>query len=572
MIDELINKTAPYAPSKANSANNANSANGVQNPNDSAEAWSPPATLHSIELPEFPCDVFPSWLEAQIEAVAEATQTPRDLASMLGLSVGGAASAKVAEVEVWPGWEEPLNVYTVVALRSGSRKTTVYKRMFTPLEEYETLIVEETRVELAEQRTRYQIHEEKLKKARTKASRTDGDDCDALTAEALQAAADLEAIKVPAAPRLLVDDASPERLTTILADQGGRITLASPEGGVFDMMAGRYSQGIPNLDVYLKAHAGDTIRVDRVGRPADHVPKPALTMGLAVQPEVLQGLASKPGFRGRGLLARNLYSMPQDMLGRRIARPEPVPGDVEKTYKAKITQLLTLSPNLPDDEREPHILRFGPEAQDEMKRLLEWIEPKLAEGAEFGDMTDWAGKLAGAVARLSGILHMLEHAGEKEPWSHEVTADTFRRAELLGRYLIPHAKYALALMGSDPVVEDAKCILRWIERKAVEQFTKREAFEGTKGRFGKVGKLEPGLGLLVSHGYIRESEAQADRRGPGRKPSPTYEVNPLWLRDESKTERHSQYSHYSQNGNGDGSQREPDASEGLDAEEEEFVI
>ena len=39
-----------------------------------------------------------------------------------------------------------------------------------------------------------------------------------------------------------------------LAEQGGRIALLSDEGGVFDMMAGRYArQGILNLDVYLKA-------------------------------------------------------------------------------------------------------------------------------------------------------------------------------------------------------------------------------------------------------------------------------------------------------------------------------
>ena len=33
--------------------------------------------------------------------------------------------------------------------------------------------------------------------------------------------------------------------------------------------------------------------------------------------------------------------------------------------------------------------------------------------------------------------------------------------------------------------------------------------------------------MLVAHGYIRERPSP-ERPGPGRKPSPTYDVNPLW--------------------------------------------
>jgi replicative DNA helicase len=525
------------------SANSANSANGNQNLNEDPEPWSPPAAFHSYKLPEFPHDVFPSWMSDYTEALAESTQTPRDLPGMLGITIGALISAKIVQIEVWSGWTEPANLSTATALRSGSRKTTVFERMCAPVEEYEAWLIEDTAQEIAEQRTKYHIYEGRLKKTEQRAAKSEGDDLDMLTADAMQAASDLESIKVPAEPRLLVDDASPERLAALLAEQGGRIALMSAEGGVFDMMAGRYSQGIPNLDVYLKGHAGDALRVDRVGRAADFVRRPALTTGLAVQPDVLRGLASKPGFRGRGLLGRFQYAMPRDTLGSRRIRTEPVPCRVETEYAHKIKYILGLSPKLPDGEREPHTLRFSPEAQDGMERLMSWLEPRLAEGADFGDMTDWAGKLAGAVARIAGILHMLDYAGKMEPWKYEVSADTFRRAVKVGRYLIPHAKYALAFMGSDPTVEDAKYILRWVERKDCEWFTKREAFEGTKGRFGKVSELEPGLELLIAHGYIREDPSQPRPRGPGRKPSPRYEVNPL-----IKSEHRSQNSHNSQNG------------------------
>ena len=67
-------------------------------------------------------------------------------------------------------------------------------------------------------------------------------------------------------PRLLASgDVTPEKLVGLLAEQGGRIALMSPEGEAFGLMAGLYGNA-PNFEVFLKAHSGDTIRVDRVGR------------------------------------------------------------------------------------------------------------------------------------------------------------------------------------------------------------------------------------------------------------------------------------------------------------------
>jgi hypothetical protein len=275
------------------------------------------------------------------------------------------------------------------------------------------------------------------------------------------------------------------------------------------------------LTSIYKGHAGIDIRIDRIGRPA-------ITTGLAVQPDVLRGLANRPSFRGRGLLGRYLYSMPKDTLGTRKTKGTPVSRQVRDNYQHKIKSLLGLEPKKVNGVPEPHTLTFDQDAQAVMEGFVGWIEPKLADGGELGDMTDWAGKLAGAVARIAGILHIFDRAGEEAPWEHQIDADVVKRAIKIGMYLIPHAKYAMAFMGSDPAVEDAKYILRWIERGTVKIFTKRDALEGTKARFGKVSELENALELLVAHGYIREDPNQPQHRGPGRKPSPRYEVNPIF--------------------------------------------
>jgi replicative DNA helicase len=125
-----------------------------------------------------------------------------------------------------------------------------------------------------------------------------------------------EAVTVPAEPRLVADDITAEAAASLLAAQGGRLAVLSAEGDIFATLAGRYS-GTPNLDVFLKGHAGEMLRVDRKGRPAEYIEHAHLTLGLAVQPGVLRALADMPGFRDRGLLARILFSLPENTVGRR---------------------------------------------------------------------------------------------------------------------------------------------------------------------------------------------------------------------------------------------------------------
>src|SRR5205085_538628 len=139
-------------------------------------------------------------------------------------------------------------------------------------------------------------------RAASRASEAGQDGADALLQAAKDAALMAEAVTVPARPRLLVDDSTPEALTSILAAQGGRGAVMSAEGGVFDIIAGRYSR-FPSFDVYLKGHAGDELRVDRVGRKPEFIEHPAVTVGLAMQPAVLRQIAQRESFRGRGLLA-----------------------------------------------------------------------------------------------------------------------------------------------------------------------------------------------------------------------------------------------------------------------------
>lgn len=512
-----------------------------QKRNEGAEdgpPWEPPIPFADYKLPSFPVEVLPGWMRGFAAAEAEATQTPPDLAGMLALAVCAAAAAKKIVVHVREGWTEPVNLFVVVALPPASRKSVVFADIAEPVVEYEEELARQASPEIEEAKTRRRIIEQSLQQKQNEAARAkDAGEREQLTREATELARELTTTAVPAPPRLVADDCSPEKLAGLVNDQGGRIAILSPEGDTFDLMAGRYSNSTPNLGIYLKGHAGDTLRVDRVGRPPEYVKAPALTVGLAVQPDVLCGLIDKPGFRGRGLLARFLYSLPKSIVGRREDEPAPVPEHVRRAYRRNLRRLLEL-PAGTDDKGQPiaHALRLSPEAERVFATFRRQLEPQLAETGPLGSLQDWAGKLAGAVARIAGVLHIATHVETPAPWTKPINEETMQAAITLGKeYLITHAKAAFAEMGADPDIKAARYVLEWIERKGCEEFTKRDLHNGLQGRFKRVAELEPPLTLLVEHGYIRE-KITPERTGPGRKPSSVFEVNPLSTQSTQSTQ------------------------------------
>jgi hypothetical protein len=513
------------------------------------EVWEPPVAFGHFSPPRFPTETLPHWLREFVESEAIATQTPTDLAAWLALCLVATAVAKKVMISIKQGYREPLNIFSVTVLPPGNRKSAVFTDVMKPIAEYEKSECHRADFEISKATAVYKITEGRLKKAQDEAVKAKPQERERLVEEAASLAADLASTRVPKSPCFFVDDCTPEQLATILRDQGGRLAVLSPEGDVFDMMAGRYSSDrSSNLGVYLKGHAGDQLRVDRVGRPPDYVEQPALTVGLAVQPEVLRGLADKPGFRGRGLLGRFIYSLPQSLLGRRNVDAAPMPDSIRASYHSHIRKLLELPGTVDQGKHaDPQLLHLAPDAQASLRQFEALVEPQLAEFGELGGISDWAGKLVGAVARIAGLLHMATFADLDCPWQTPVSKDLVEGAILIGfSYMIPHAKAAFTEMGADTAVESARCILRWIDHTGATAFTKRDVHQGVKGSFKRVEELDIPLSVLEAHGYVRKMTVPK-REGPGRKPSPAYEVNPLWIRDAAGVSRAREHFENSEN-------------------------
>lgn len=491
--------------------------------------WPEVVSFEVRELPEFPAHCLPKSLREWVLAESHATQTPVDLAGLLALAVCSACLARLVVVEPRPSWREPVNLFVTVLLDPGNRKSAVFSDAMTPLRELEAELIEAARPSVARALSDRRQNERRLQKLE-KVAAEKGDDEAGHKAGNL--AADLASQVEPALPRLIVDDATSEKLGMMLAEQGGRIASMSPEGSVFDLMAGLYSKsGIPQFGVYLMGHSGDDLVVDRVSRKSVRVDRPALTCAYTMQPAVIEGLAENAAFRGRGLLARFLYAAPQSWIGRRKIAPAPVSNATRELYRQTVRTLA--------ESNSESVLHLSPDA---LVSLQEWeteIEDMLDDGGTMEIMRDWGAKLAGATLRIAAVLHCVEHGP-----AGQIETRTISAAIEISRYLVPHAEAVLNMMSAkeSPTDENARYVLRWIERHSKQQFTKSEAQHHGKRRFKKAEDIDTALTELSRRGLIRLKLTQAT--GPGRPPSPAYEVNPVVFAD-GNSKRRSHNSHNS---------------------------
>jgi hypothetical protein len=171
---------------------------------------------------------------------------------------------------------------------------------------------------------------------------------------------------------------------------------------------------------------------------------------------------------------------------------------------------------------------FSREADRVLKEFERHLEPQLAEGEALSCLAGWANKLAGAVARLSLVLHMAATLGAGEGWTDPIGAATVESAVKLGRdYFLPHASAAFGLMGADERTKDTSRVVAWLAKcesvkvwNGVNVISKSDIHRHVFGGTRTVEEVGAVCRVLCDHGYLRNV-------GPGwRRDVQLYEVNP----------------------------------------------
>jgi len=432
--------------------------------------WQTPISFDNYSrLPQFPTEVLPSIGREMVETVSRVNQVDKGLPGSMYLSVLSTCLSKKVLVSLG-SHKEPVNIYTCPILDPGERKTTTMNLMMDPVYEYQK------------------------KKAREIMGDEEGP------------------------PVYVVDDITSEALFKVMSENDERMSVISAEGGIFEVMAGRYnSNGNGNIDVYLKGHAGDRCSIHRISRESQSMDSPCLTISLAVQRNIIKEIGSNRQFRGRGLLARFLYSNCVHYAGYRSRQTEEIPDAIIQEYTSHVFGLMEIPLEL-------QVIKLSPDAQQAWDTFYDEVECDMKPGGKLEGIKDWGSKLPGAVARISGLLHYAEHG--KQSINKPISVGIVDDSVAIGRYYLEHALSTFGLMGEEPQVESAKKILEYLRHHKPDSFKGRDILRN-KSAFKKMEEIASGLKLLVERNYIREKERNTN--GHGRPEATTYEVNPKSL-------------------------------------------
>jgi putative DNA primase/helicase len=496
----------------------------VDEPVTVSDAWEDIIPFEDIDTPDISADFLPSWAGAFVHELSVSAQTPPAFAVMLAFStVATCVQQRICVSPFGDSYIEPLNIWTVGVMPPGSRKTFVQEQLTRPFIKWEREQAESLKKQIHHTDATRAVIQKRIDKLQNDAAREADEVLRKATIHEITQLRESMPEEIRP-PRLFTNDCTAEAFQTLLAQHGERMAVLSDEGGIFEVMAGLYTDGRVNLDVFLKSHAGSPVRVDRSGGRTVYLNHPLSTFGLAVQPSIIEELSqgSKRRFRGNGCLARFLYVIPASNVGHRdVIRRHVISETAQSAYNSGIQTLLKLPQLFRDGVEQPRVLRLDREALRYFIGYQQAIEPKQAEGGDLHVIADWTAKLPGAALRLAGLSHIIEY-GPDEP---VISRATMERSLDLADLLIRHALAAFSLMGVDQTVADAQSVTRFIKAKGEPSLKQNDIYRACHGRIPKVDRLNKALAVLIDRNMISDPITEST----GGRPSIRFLVNPKLL-------------------------------------------
>lgn len=475
--------------------------------------WKAPLPFNEVNLPPFPVKSLPWPLGEWVTAVSQNTETPTDMAAVCALAVLSCTVQGKFVVSPKSHYSEPLNLYFLIVANSGERKSAIVRLMTQPIYQYE-------RKENERRRTLMENEQVKLNSLKRQVENLERDGKNEKASKIRVQYRSIEQNQTKPL-RLIADDTTPEAMTSLLANNNGVLSIITTEGGIFDTLAGRYSNTI-SIDTVLKAYSGDPIRVDRKGREGEVINNPTLTMLLSAQDNVLAEIMKNEAFKSRGLTARILYSRPKSKMGTRHFVTPDIPPDLEIAYQRLVSKLLEIP--YPTNGILP-IINLSPSAQNEVIRFHDWLEPKLVDELEY--MESWGAKLLGNMLRIAGMLHCAKNPNA--PSETALSSETLQQAIAISEYFLHHAKCIHNLLGTDKDMQLAKHVTKKLQNQEKRELSKYQIFRLCRGSFQRVDDLNPILDILIEFGYLKERRHPAPTGGRPR--ANTYLLNPNFFND-----------------------------------------
>ena len=355
----------------------------------------------TVNVP-FPVHALPRAVADICEEISNSFEVPLELPCTTALGLLAACCQKKAIVRAGRNYTEQLNLFTLAISDTGDRKSNVFKMLRDAVISAQNEYFMANEDKIAQSRLEYKLLQKRLDAASRDMISNDESD---ITLEYIK---DLEKqirnFELLSAPKLLMDDATSEKLIDVLEEQGGSIAIASPEGGLFSTLRTAASAN-PTFDAYLKAYTGDSIEIARISRKGNSIEAPKLSLIIACQPKTADAMIKNETFRDKGLPARFLFAKCRSLVGTRtFDKPDVSEGTIE-AYNRLIHELLVDAFDKNIEQRELHLTENGRTAYIGFSTEL---ESKIGDSGELSFMQDWCAKLPGQMLRIAGIISVCD--------------------------------------------------------------------------------------------------------------------------------------------------------------------
>ena len=456
-------------------------------------------SLHEIESPniDFLGD---NIITRFVKEVSRSTETPLEFALFGVFSAISTCVMGKVFVKIKDDYIEPIILSTIILAKSGEGKTPVYNHVMKPILEKQKKYREEYQIKFKEFQHQNKLMEEKIRRLKdgVKKNNIEVNVKDVMDIEN-------EKIGEPVDPTITAQDITPEQITNKLVRQGGRIAIIDHEGGIFDTIAGRYSNnGTANTDVFTKGYNGSELKVDRGEKSVD-LDNAYVLLLIFLQPNIFKKTKNFDHFLESGFFARTLFLSPKSKVEFRTDNEPSVNAEIKNKYNNFIQGLMSYKK---EDNSNYKYLKFSKDSKEMYIDFCTSIAKERAVGGDFeGDsLGGWAEKLKGNTARLAGILHIIENPPINDSATTKISKETLNKAIQLSVILIDHAKIVFNSIGTNTSTKDAIDLWNYIENKKLDSFTESEILQKRKQhqRLSKKDNMTLALKVLIERSVILE--------------------------------------------------------------------
>lgn len=481
----------------------------------SQEQWPglKPLPLKYPSPPKLDTSVLPSALAGYVDDAANRMQVPPEMIATpliisLGSVIGKLLMVQPKQSDVT--WTEFPNLWGVGILPPAMLKSPALNAGAQFIHELETNAQRKHALEMADWESDERVRKLQIehKNGQAKAAVKVGN-----SLEAKRLLNEAQAIKPPVRTRYIVQDATPEARLEILVENPNGCMLIRDE---FDgHMAQLRREGYENARAQeLQFYDGkQDYANDRIKRGSSVAESPRLAMYGNLQPSKVEKYLRelKHGGNDDGYVQRLFQLGIQPTIDGKFVLTDTKPN---KEAEANVRAIFQAAASLPVERDaltrrlKPRVLKFDPDAQSMFNEFLVSLENKVRGGISNSMQASHIGKYRGTLAKLALIMAFAE-----DPTATGIDSLALNRAKDLLAFYNAHAKRIYAVDARGDVVSAHELLARIKKGAISDGFNPRDdVMRREWDGLSKSAEVEGALSVLVSHGYLRDTEVPTSGR------------------------------------------------------------